>query len=60
MRVNIRVGMHVGIVLKEDQPTGYITYGVVQHILTKSRTHSHGIKGRLDTHEAGQVKEFVT
>jgi len=59
-RANIRVGMHVGIVLKEDQPTGYITYGIVQQILTNSATHPHGIKVRLDTREVGRVKEFVS
>jgi uncharacterized repeat protein (TIGR03833 family) len=59
-RANIRVGMHVGIVLKEDQPPGYITYGIVQRILTNSATHPHGIKVRLDTHEVGRVKEFVS
>ena len=59
-RANIHVGMNVGIVLKEDQPTGYITYGIVQRILTNSSTHPHGIKVRLDTREVGRVKEFVT
>jgi len=59
-RANIHVGMNVGIVLKEDQPTGYITYGIVQRILTNSPTHPHGIKVRLDTREVGRVKEFVT
>jgi uncharacterized repeat protein (TIGR03833 family) len=52
--------MHVGIVLKEDQPTGYITYGIVPRILTNSATHPHGIKVRLDTREVGRVKEFVS
>jgi uncharacterized repeat protein (TIGR03833 family) len=59
-RANIQIGQNVGIVLKEDQPTGYITYGIVQRILTNSATHPHGIKVRLDTHEVGRVKEFVT
>jgi uncharacterized repeat protein (TIGR03833 family) len=58
-RVNIRVGLNVGIVMKEDQSTGYITYGIVQRILTNSATHPHGIKVRLDTKEVGRVKEIV-
>ena len=58
-RSTIKVGMHVGIVTKEDQPTGYITYGIVQRILTRSATHPHGIKVRLDTKEVGRIKEIV-
>ena len=51
--------MNVGIVLKADQRTGYITYGVVQKILTNSPTHPHGIKVRLMSGEVGRVKEIV-
>jgi len=57
-RKNIREGMEVGIVLKEDQRSGYITYGVVERILTKSPRHPHGIKVRLTTGEVGRVKEI--
>ncbi len=58
-RADIKYGMDVGIVLKEDQSTGYITYGKVQKILTNSPTHPHGIKVRLSSGEVGRVKEFV-
>ncbi len=58
-RIDIKYGMNVGIVLKEDQSTNYITYGKVQKILTNSPTHPHGIKVRLSTGEVGRVKEFV-
>lgn len=58
-RAEIKYGMDVGIVLKEDQSTGYITYGKVQKILTNSPTHPHGIKVRLSSGEVGRVKEFV-
>ncbi|HFQ62335.1 MAG TPA: YwbE family protein [Epsilonproteobacteria bacterium] len=58
-RAEITYGMNVGIVLKEDQSTGYITYGKVQKILTNSPTHPHGIKVRLSSGEVGRVKEFV-
>ncbi len=58
-RTEIKYGMDVGIVLKEDQSTGYITYGKVQKILTSSPTHPHGIKVRLSSGEVGRVKEFV-
>ncbi|HIP28246.1 MAG TPA: YwbE family protein [Sulfurovum sp.] len=58
-RIDIKYGMNVGIVLKEDQSTGYITYGKVQKILTNSTSHPHGIKVRLSSGEVGRVKEFV-
>ena len=58
-RADIKYGMNVGIVLKEDQSSGYITYGKVQKILTNSPTHPHGIKVRLTSGEVGRVKEFV-
>jgi uncharacterized repeat protein (TIGR03833 family) len=59
LRKNIRPGLHVGIVMKEDQSTGYLTYGIVQQILTRSPRHPHGIKVRLTTGEVGRVKEIV-
>jgi uncharacterized repeat protein (TIGR03833 family) len=58
-RVNIKYGLDVGVVLKEDQATGRLTYGKVQKILTNSPTHPHGIKVRLNTGEVGRVKEIV-
>jgi uncharacterized repeat protein (TIGR03833 family) len=58
-RKNIRSGMSVAIVLKQDQESGYLTYGVVRDILTKSSTHPHGIKVRLMSREVGRVKEIV-
>jgi uncharacterized repeat protein (TIGR03833 family) len=59
IRKNIKSGLNVGIVLKEDQNTGYITYGVVRDILTRSAMHPHGIKVRLISREVGRVKEIV-
>lgn len=58
-RSNIKYGLDVGVVLKEDQTTGRLTYGKVQKILTNSPTHPHGIKVRLNTGEVGRVKEIV-
>jgi uncharacterized repeat protein (TIGR03833 family) len=58
-RANIRYGMDVAVVLKEDQSTGYLTYGKVQKILPNSPTHSHGIKVRLNTGEVGRIKEIL-
>lgn len=47
------------IVIKKDQRTGQLTSGVVKDILTKSPTHPHGIKVRLESGEVGRVKEIV-
>ena len=58
VRRNIRSGMSVAIVLKQDQESGRLTDGVVRDILTKSATHPHGIKVRLMSGEVGRVKEI--
>ena len=58
-RANIKYGIDFAVVLKEDQSTGYLTYGKVQKILTNSSTHPHGIKVRLNTGEVGRIKEIL-
>ena len=58
-RKEIRPGLTVGIVLKQDQRTGRLTRGVVKDVLTKSPHHPHGIKVRLETGEVGRVKEII-
>lgn len=50
--------MQVFIVLKEDQRTGKLTPGIVRDILTRSRTHPHGIKVRLESGQVGRVKRI--
>jgi uncharacterized repeat protein (TIGR03833 family) len=55
-RADIRAGQKVSIVLKQDQRTGRLTEGVVRDILTKSATHTHGIKVRLEDGQVGRVK----
>jgi uncharacterized repeat protein (TIGR03833 family) len=58
-RSDIKTGMQVKIVMKEDQRTGKLTEGIVKDILTNSAKHPHGIKVRLETGEVGRVKEIV-
>ena len=58
-RANIKPGMTVLIVLKQDQRTGKLTKGVVKDILTKSPHHPHGIKVRLTNGQVGRVKEIL-
>lgn len=56
-RTNIKSGLNLKIVLKQDQRTGKLTEGVVKDILTKSPSHPHGIKVRLVSGEVGRVQE---
>jgi uncharacterized repeat protein (TIGR03833 family) len=59
IRASLKPGMTVLIVLKQDQGSGKLTRGVVKDILTKSPTHPHGIKVRLQSGAVGRVKEIV-
>lgn len=59
IRANIKPGMTVLIVLKQDQRTGKTTKGIVKELLTKSPTHPHGIKVRLMDGQVGRVKEVI-
>ena len=56
-RTDIKPGLQVSIVLKEDQRSGKLTEGIVKDILTKSPTHPHGIKVRLKSGAVGRVKK---
>lgn len=58
-RKDIAVGATVRIVLKKDQRSGALTEGIVQNILTKSPSHPHGIKVRLEDGQVGRVKEIL-
>ena len=59
-REHIKPGMRVFIVLKKDQRSGKLTEGIVKDILTKSPTHPHGIKVRLESGQIGRVKEIIS
>ena len=54
----IKKGQRVRIVLKKDQGTGKLTEGIVKDLLTRSATHPHGIKVRLENDQVGRVKEI--
>lgn len=58
-RSQIHIGDKVEIVEKHNQPSGEITVGYVERILTKSTTHPHGIKVLLETGEVGRVKQVL-
>ena len=54
-RSDIKAGILVQVVQKQDQRTGKLTEGIVKDILTKSSTHPHGIKVRLTNGIVGRV-----
>ena len=58
-RADIRAGIRVRVVQKQDQRSGRLTEGIVQDILTSSPDHPHGIKVRLASGEVGRVKEIL-
>ena len=58
-RAEIKPGSHVKVVQKQDQRSGKLTEGVVKDILTKSTSHPHGIKVRLESGIVGRVKELT-
>ena len=58
-RNTITLGARVRVVMKQDQPSGRLTEGIVKEILTKSADHPHGIKVRLTNGLVGRVKEVL-
>jgi uncharacterized repeat protein (TIGR03833 family) len=58
-RFNIKQGLKVNIVLKEDQRSGKLTQGIVKDILTNSAVHPHGIKVKLQDGQVGRVQEIL-
>jgi uncharacterized repeat protein (TIGR03833 family) len=59
-RSEIKPGMQVRVVEKQNQRSGKLTEGIVQRILTNSPHHPHGIKVMLDNGIVGRVKEIVS
>jgi uncharacterized repeat protein (TIGR03833 family) len=59
-RKDIRPGLEVDIVLKQDQRTGKRTRGIVKDILTSAPQHTRGIKVRLQSGQVGRVQEIIS
>lgn len=61
VRSEIRSGLKVQIVEKQNQRSGAVTVGVVARTLcvTSSATHPHGIKVLLEDGRVGRVKAIV-
>jgi len=60
VQADINPGTRVKIVQKQDQRSGKLTEGIVKNVLTKSATHPHGIKVRLESGIVGRVKKLIT
>lgn len=58
-RNDVKPGIRVNVVQKQDQRSGKLTEGTVENILTNSATHPHGIKVRLVGGIVGRVKEII-
>ena len=58
-RSEIRPGLRVQIVEKQNQRTGTLSASVVTRILTKSPTHPHGIKVMLEDGKVGRVQAIL-
>ena len=59
IRSNIKVGIKVQVVQKQDQRTGKLTEGVVMRILTNSSNHPRGIKVMLEGGVVGRVQHII-
>lgn len=57
--IDIKPGVRVQIVQKQDQRSGKKTEGIVKDILTNSPSHPHGIKVRLVSGIVGRVKAVL-
>ncbi|MBI5458485.1 YwbE family protein [Methanobacterium sp.] len=58
-RKDIKIGSEVYIILKKDQRSGKRTKGIVKDLLTRSSSHPHGIKVRLEDGRIGRVQEII-
>lgn len=58
-RKDIKVGLEVLFVEKQNQRSGELTRGIVARILTNSQFHPHGIKIMTDEGVVGRVKEII-
>jgi len=59
VRADIKRGTRVKVVQKQDQRSEKLTEGIVKDVLTKSATHPHGIKVRLESGIVGRVKKLI-
>ncbi len=58
-RSELRPGMRVQVVEKQNQRTGELTEGIVARLLTKSPNHPRGIKVQLEDGRVGRVMAIL-
>jgi uncharacterized repeat protein (TIGR03833 family) len=58
-RSEIKPGLRVQIVEKQNQRSGQLTEGFVARVLTRSPQHPHGIKVMLDNGKIGRVQAIL-
>ncbi len=58
-RSDLRPGMRVQVVEKQNQGTGALTEGIVARLLTKSPNHPRGIKVMLQDGTVGRVQAIL-
>ena len=58
-RSQIKLGIRVKIILKQNQRSGKLTEGIVKDILTSTSIHPHGIKVRLTDGKIGRVQSII-
>jgi uncharacterized repeat protein (TIGR03833 family) len=56
---DIKAGLEVDIILKQDQGSGKLTRGIVENILSNSPFHPYGIKVRLTNGLVGRVQNII-
>ncbi len=59
-RAEIKPGLRVQIVEKQNQRSGRLTEGIVARVLTSSSTHPHGIKVMLEDGRVGRVQAIIS
>ncbi|QBP39918.1 YwbE family protein [Paenisporosarcina antarctica] len=60
IRADVKPGLQVNVILKNDQRSGVKTTGIVKDLLTKSPKHPHGIKVRLEDGQVGRVCDILS
>ena len=58
-RSELRPGMRVQDVEKQNQGTGALTEGIISRLLTKSPNHPRGIKVQLEDGRVGRVMAIL-
>lgn len=58
-RSELKIGMRVLVVQKQDQRSGALTEGVIARILTPGSNHPRGIKVMLEDGRVGRVQKIA-